>query len=187
LIVLAHSGCPAAPLPRDVQAEGEAACNRWRRDAIARIRALKPQTILVSSYSKYLPEDTDRLPAWDATLDQLRAVTAHLGYLVDTPTMGTDVPVCISGHLDDWAACAQPRAKAVWPDPVVGAHRLGREPDVSILDLNGYLCPAKRCPAVSNGMLMYRDDTHITASLARIMQPAMAAALDAAHLMTPRK
>ena len=187
LDLIAHSGCPLAPVPAGPGQPNKVHCDIWRTKAIARIQQLHPALILVSSYSKYLWKTTDRLPAWDLELNQLRQTGAKIAYIVDTPTPNVDVPVCVSAHLNDWRACSFKRSDAVWRDPVEAAVLAGEEPDVSIIDLTNYLCPRALCPAVRGGVVFYRDSTHITATLARVLQPAMAAALNRDGLMMPPK
>jgi peptidoglycan/LPS O-acetylase OafA/YrhL len=184
LTVLAHSGCPAAPLPDYYKGLGQPQCNVWRQAALSKILTMRPQLIIVSSYSHYT-DNIRRLGSWDSVLTQLRGSGADIAYLVDTPWPNKDIPVCVSGSLNKWSACSFRRSTAIGADPVVAEVNLGREPNTKVLDLNSYLCPSAECPAVSGGVVLYRDDTHITATAARVLQPAMAAALDADGLMKP--
>jgi hypothetical protein len=51
-------------------------------------------------------------------------------------------------------------------------------PNVSIIDLTSSFCDVRRCDAVLDGIVVYRDDSHITAEYARRLAPALGKALD---------
>ena len=44
-----------------------------------------------------------------------------------------------------------------------------------MLDLNAYLCEDNKCRAVRNGTLLYRDDSHLTATAVKALLPAVQA------------
>jgi len=182
LDVITHAGCAAAPVPQ-LHTPDMATCNEWRVSALARIQQLHPQLVIMSSFSKYLDPKTSRKPEWEKTIATIKADGAKIAYLVDSPVPPTDIPVCVSGHLDNWSACSFSEADAVWPDPVRADVALGVIKDVSVIDFTPTLCRNGRCPAVRAGVLFYRDNSHLSATLAKIMQPAMAAALDKYDLM----
>ena len=46
---------------------------------------------------------------------------------------------------------------------------------IPVLDLNAYLCEDNKCRAVRNGTLLYRDDSHLTATAVKALLPAVQA------------
>jgi hypothetical protein len=70
---------------------------------------------------------------------------------------------CISGALADWSRCALPRS-VVRHDAFAAAIHGGQLPGVDgSVQVNSYLCPpGATCPAVRNGVLLYRDTSHVT-------------------------
>jgi peptidoglycan/LPS O-acetylase OafA/YrhL len=190
LVVITKAGCPVADItPRkDGSNFSVPQCGQWRQASIDRIRnVLHPAMIVVSGLWNYIPDVGEMLTAWNHSLDQLRSAGAPIVYIADTPMPNSDIPVCISGHLSNWSACAFPRAKALRTDPVAVEALRGHEQHLTVLDFTNYLCPTASCPAVRSGNLLYRDDSHITASLSKIMAPAVAAELDKSGLMKPVK
>ena len=47
--------------------------------------------------------------------------------------------------------------------------------DIPVLDVNAYLCEATKCRAARNGTLLYRDDSHLTATAVKALLPAIQA------------
>ena len=189
LVVITKAGCPAADIaPRaDGANMSQPDCRKWRAASLQRIKALHASLIVTSSFGQYIPDPGELLTSWNRTLDELRTVGVPIAYIRDTPFPGKDIPNCISAHLNDWLRCAFPRSSALRTDPVEEQSLVGHEQHLNVLDFTNYLCPHPTCRAAESGTLFYRDDTHLTASLARIMEPALAARLDQGRLMVPAR
>ncbi|MFJ1513032.1 SGNH hydrolase domain-containing protein [Cellulosimicrobium funkei] len=83
----------------------------------------------------------------------------------DPPTPGASPTACLSVHLDDAAACALPpdaRNTVVHEAERRAAARGGAR----FVTLDEYLCDDASCPAVIDDTLVYRDGTHLTATMA---------------------
>jgi peptidoglycan/LPS O-acetylase OafA/YrhL len=189
IVIITKSGCPVpalTPRANDTSEFSQPDCAQWRAASLGRIAALKPALIFVSALHNYVPDPGERLTAWNLSLDQLRQDGAPIVYLADTPLPGKDIPVCISGALDDWSQCAFPRQSALSPDQVVVQALTGRQQQLNVVDLTSYLCPTAICPAVRNGILLYRDDSHITATVSRVLAPAIEQILVTQKVLTPR-
>ncbi len=52
-------------------------------------------------------------------------------------------------------------------------------PHATLVDLSTAICPYDPCPAVYNGMIVYRDNFHLTATFSAYLAPQLAAALPA--------
>jgi peptidoglycan/LPS O-acetylase OafA/YrhL len=187
--VLNKSGCPLPDLRVDNPALGRrfTECDTWRANTLRRLAGEPaPRLVLVSSLNGYVQDDAYLLGGWRKTLGALRATQAPIVYLADTPFPGTDVPVCVSGALDDWSTCALPRSRAVRPDPFSAATRTGAIRDVTTIDMNHWLCPpGAPCPAVRDGVLMYRDDSHVTDTAMTLLGPNIDRQLTARHIVPP--
>ena len=186
LTVIAKSGCPVADIaPRaGTQARySRPDCKAWRELQIDRIRRMNPSLIVFSGLNYYIPQYAEMLDSWRSSLGRLTTLGASLVYIRDTPivTPGNDIPECVSASLGDWKACEFPNMER--QDPVIDLVQRGELPDVDVVDLNGYLCDAPRCPAVRNGTLLYRDASHLTGTVVRLLEPAMALALVRAGVM----
>jgi hypothetical protein len=101
--------------------------------------------------------------------------------LKDTPRPGFDVPACLSRHPKSPAKCAFPKAGHIDLDAPLTAGDQAASPRVSVLDVNGLLCPSSTCPVVTKqGVVLYRDHHHLTASFSASLGPSLAPRLAAA-------
>jgi hypothetical protein len=179
LTVITQSGCPVpaiAPRRGDTSRMSQGFCSTWREEQIDHIIGMRPAIIFMSTFNGYGPSTGQLLEDWGTSLTRLTASGAKLVYVRDTPRPGKDIPNCISSALSDWSKCAFPVTDRI--DPVILGELQGVLPPVTIVDLNGYLCDGQICPAVRNGILLYRDDQHLSNTAAKALAPALSAALD---------
>ncbi|WP_412734853.1 acyltransferase family protein [Krasilnikovia sp. MM14-A1259] len=186
--VLVKQGCPLPRLTVRSPQLGRAytECDTWRRHALARIATgPRPRLIVVASLNRYAADTRALARGWDSTLRPLVATGAPIVYLRDTPTFGRDVPTCMSGALNDWQRCAVARDAALPRDPLAEDLARGRRPGVSDVDLTPALCPpGPRCPAVREGILLYRDGSHLTDTAAAVLAPRLEHELESQGLLT---
>ncbi|GAS97836.1 putative acyltransferase [Mycolicibacterium canariasense] len=170
------AACPAAALqPRDGRTDPftKPDCLGWREDSLNAIAALQPKFIVIGSLSTYVPDYQEFKLAWDQTLDRLRATGAKLIYIRDTPYPQRNIPECVSGALDDWSKCDFDLNNVRRTEPIVTDQLRGENLDIPVLDVNPFLCQGTKCLAVRNGTLMYRDDSHLTATAINALIPAV--------------
>ncbi len=155
-------------------------CLDWRRDALEQIVALKPKIIFVSSLSTYVPKRETAEQAWDDTLTTLRSTGAQLVYIADTPYPGFQIADCMSGAMDDWNKCDfafddYPRFEPILEMPP------GKGKDrIITVSVNDLLCDGNTCFPARNKILFYRDESHLTATAAEVLEPALVKQLDSA-------
>ena len=78
-----------------------------------------------------------------------------------------DVPECLAQHPDDLDRCGFNADDArYWLTVDASAAEIAGVP---LIDVTPSMCPDGRCPAVLNGIIVFRDDHHITATFARSM------------------
>ncbi|MFE7595398.1 acyltransferase family protein, partial [Kitasatospora sp. NPDC057512] len=176
LEVLVKPGCPLATLTvrNNVLGRTFEECDRWRENTLTRLASgPKPRLVLMAGLNRYgSPEE--RTEGWTRTLDRLTALGAPLAYLGDTPMPGKDIPTCLAASDGRSDACFFPRDTAFEPDPVLDGGLAARY-GVRTLDLGPLLCPGTgpSCPAVLEGVVLYRDTGHITDTLARVLAPRL--------------
>jgi len=179
--VLTKSGCP---VPRLTVANGQLGrvyreCDTWRESTILRIASEpRPAAIFVSSERLGYTDDERQLAdGWRASLVRLATVGAPIIYLRDTPYPGEDVPACTSGAPRTADACSFSRAAAIPADPIADAIADKTIPSTVVVDLDGLLCPGVRCPTSLDSILLYRDNSHLTATAAALLGPRLDGAL----------
>jgi len=87
----------------------------------------------------------------------------------DTPWPGRDMATCVSGHVAKPSACDLATSALDSAAYDVGtvkgfAHAHG-------VDLSAIICDPDRCPATRGKYVVYRDDSHLTATFARALAP----------------
>ncbi|MEU9047122.1 MULTISPECIES: acyltransferase family protein [unclassified Kitasatospora] len=176
LEVLVKPGCPLATLTvrNNVLGRTFDECDRWREHTLTRLTSgPKPRLVLMAGLNRYGNQE-ERTEGWTRTLDRLTALGAPLAYLGDTPMPGKDIPTCLAASDGRSDACSFPRDTAFEPDPLLDGGLAARY-GVRALDLGPLLCPGTgtSCPAVLEGVVLYRDAGHITDTLARVLAPRL--------------
>jgi peptidoglycan/LPS O-acetylase OafA/YrhL len=187
LISLTRSSCSPAAVPvinsklKRVYHE----CDGWRDSSLARIRAVRPALVVVSSSTGYRgalaghPADPDGLwaLAWARLFAALKPAAGAVALLGDTPFLSRDPADCLAAAGAVVAACAEPAA-TVLRDPAwrslerAAADRAGAR----FVDPVPWLC-GPRCPTVVGNLLVYRDTNHLTSEYAEMLAPLLDARL----------
>ena len=173
--VLNKVGCPLASITIENAALNQSywQCNQWRTNMFGRLLSEpRPRVIFIASLNYYTSDNTYLADGWKKTLRALKAIGAPIVYLHDTPYPNFDIPTCVSGALNDWSKCSFKRDIAFHPDPLMSgtaaSHGLAAR-----VNVNRYLCPPAKaeCPAVLGGILLYRDNSHVTNTAMSMLLP----------------
>jgi len=178
LHVLTMSTCSPADIPiwnsnyHRVSTE----CTAWRKRAIARIRADHPAVILVAGTRGFttpgpsgaLLAGTARTQAWQAgmkrTLGRLVPLASRVIVLGDTPIAIQDPPTCLTAHPGSVLACATPLARSIDAAWAATEHHAADIGNAGFVDPDLWVCPSSPCPVVIDGVLVFRDPGHLTAT-----------------------
>ncbi|MGL5827148.1 MAG: SGNH hydrolase domain-containing protein [Nocardioides sp.] len=152
-------------------------CMQWREWTFQRIKRLAPDLVVVSQ-SDAVPGDIGNLE-WaegtSRTMAYLRSADIPVVYLLDTPSPAGDVPECLATRLDDVGACNTPVPKT---NPFDGRKDVVAESltkiGVSTIDPESWLCTSQECPVIVGNLLVYRDDSHLSATFSRWLAPMTA-------------
>lgn len=186
LETMAKSGCPMLDLSirnRDLR-RPYTECDQWRRDITDRLRSERPALVVVGMYRLYGPEwglqpyDRAWMDSITTLVRELREIGARVLVLGPTPDMHTVVPICLSGNLDDVAACSAPRSKAVDAAGVAAeeaATIAGGGQYGNVIDL---FCTPDRCPPIVGNTLVYFDQEHLTFEYSAALAPAIGTLID---------
>jgi hypothetical protein len=170
LVSLTKSACPSVDVPRaDQGAYKNIHCEKWRDYAIDRIRQLRPEAVIMSSFQYFNPpkgypsENKWWRDGQVRLLNSLRGLSDHLIYISDTPRPLRDIPNCLASR--DLKSCNTTQETPV--KIIEGFQKI---------DPNPWLC-AQQCLAIQDGYVVYRDASHISVVAALALTPKLEAAL----------
>lgn len=154
LYTFTKSSCPALDIPlRDNGGFKAAECANYRKEALAAIDRIQPALVVLGNFEHY------KVPAAEYVAADNFAFK-HL-LIRDTPWPNRDIPICLS---------KSETCDTRIPEKISYNSK-------NIFDPVPLLCE-RACPAIVNGILAYRDQTHITVDMARYLAPALGAKLD---------
>jgi hypothetical protein len=187
LVPLTKSACPAPvfePLDPNL-GRPYVECTRWRERAIERIRALYPDLIVVSTSrrnSAFTDGGSAAMGEWDRgvreLLSRLSDRASRIVIVEDTPRPDFRVPLCLAraqrrGRSPE-SACAfevgeasQRTIERMWPIGDLGYS------NVRLFDPTSIVCPQRTCSTERQGMVLYSDSHHLTATFSRSLAPLL--------------
>ena len=194
IVMVTKQGCPAANVTvysaqnPDVNNVVYAACDQWRPNALAYVNSLHPALVVFPMLSRRTVVGRPRpagLKAWHdglgATIDTVRFAGAKALVLGDVPKMtGEKIPECLTSHTSNIGACGVPRSKGVKQDRLMTLAATASEHAASFVDVSNWFCTDAVCPPVVNGIVVYRDEHHLTDTFSRYRAPQIADAIRAA-------
>ena len=166
-------------------------CDEWREAILKRLTGdERPKVVFLSNLFDYSGSIADRsnghvLHERDAASEWARGFKTVLQRLTqagievvvirDTPQASRDYAECfaVSAAVE---ACSRLRSQAVTgglPEVEIVRHF----PTVKILDLTDSICEPAVCPVEKDGILIYRDNNHLTATYAATLAPQFASML----------
>lgn len=189
LVVLTRSACPMVEAPVARTRPEAATCADWRRAALAQLERLRPDVVIVGSSSSYRWEEGDFERGTRDFLAALAQRAPRIVLLEPTPVMQRDGVACVA--RSQWRPAWMPGAPCDEPLPQQPEQRTAREralvavPQAALLDATDLVCPGRRCSAERDGVIVYRDRQHLTASFVQSLAPALRERLLAAGGLPP--
>jgi hypothetical protein len=110
--------------------------------------------------------------ALERTIDRMPK-RSRVMVLADTPRPDVDVPACLRRNSQRISGCVTPQHRATSTPWVQEERRVSRANGASYVGLNRLICPYDPCPVVNGNILMWRDDSHITATFSRALSPSV--------------
>ena len=183
LIPVNKAGCLLEVARPDTKLSERSAreCETWRRNALAYADSLNPEFIILSNSVDSSISDSENANRTIDYFKQLSVITYNLIYIVDTPRHSNGGPACLAraawqGNSTDSCTSPLDSESRNASDAVVNALR--DHTKVSILDLTDQFCPNRMCNTITDGVVMYRDEHHITSTFARKLAPVLGQRLD---------
>ena len=170
LVSLTKSACPAVETVRLSQGAFKMSkCAQWRKNSINRIQEIKPDVLIMSSFQYFTapPRFTSRDQWWNdgqkKLLANVKGSSPQLIYLTDTPHPLRDIPACLSNY--SISKC----------NTTMKSDNLSIS-GFNVINPNPWLC-SRVCPAVKDGVVAYRDASHISVDIAIALIPRLAQAI----------
>jgi peptidoglycan/LPS O-acetylase OafA/YrhL len=198
LVYFSRSACPSIDVPiyNAALKRVETECSDWRHRVFVRIRVLHPSLVVLSNTFAYVKRPGSRDVAarlsfgdWrEGTRRTVLALTAEglpVILLRDSPRPEIDVPRCLAraAHLG-WLThrdCTLQREhvlNAAVHDAEVQATQ--GMPLTAMMDLTTAFCDATTCPTSRNGIVIYRDKSHLTTRYVQSLVPLFSREFDRA-------
>jgi peptidoglycan/LPS O-acetylase OafA/YrhL len=158
-------------------------CNEWQALVVSRLKSLRPSLVIVGfigDLETSTAADPDPIHQGQAVARLLAEIPGPKAIIVDTPGSRYDVPVCISRHVADVRPCETGRSVAFGASPGVVESVAAHISGATLIDLGTRVCPWDPCPVVLDGMIVYRDSHHLTATFAASLRPELDAELQRA-------
>ncbi|MGC1548743.1 MAG: SGNH hydrolase domain-containing protein [Rhodanobacter sp.] len=182
LLVMTKSACPMVNQPFFYGRIGReyTECSTWRKHVLDQLAVIKPDVVLLSSAPTY---DFTQAQWVDGATDVLKAVSAsstHIYVLRGTPHLPFDGPDCLAEHngRPNWFGL-QRSCRALSDDEhtdqvYAWLQQAGsRFQNVKTLDMNDLICPQGECDAERQGLVVFRDSQHMTATFAASLGSAL--------------
>jgi hypothetical protein len=190
---MAHSSCPLQVALRDLPEPRASLCATWKREVFAWFsQHPEVHTVFVAGLSggssvvatrgrsRFATSVAGYADAWRALLPAVTRVIV----IRDTPKghiyTGACIERALARHRNAAHACEVPRSRALDPDPAIAAASSMPADRVQTVDLTRYFCGRLDCYPVIGGVLVLRDETHMTSAFSTTLGPHLEAAVDAA-------
>jgi hypothetical protein len=113
---------------------------------------------------------------------KLPASVERIIVIRDTPQVVGDTDDCITEAIaakrQAGLACRVRRSSALRPDPEVAAAKKLPEKNITVVDMTRFICDSRWCEPVIGGVLVYKDQNHLTEVFGKTLAPYVTRAID---------
>ncbi len=192
LITVLRVGCAASDTnPQHISAAARSLQAMAESCAIRAIVAMHPSAVVMASYNgATLRGDDSPAPLLSAeeirsgtrrTLEGLLQADAPIVVLRDTPLPPFDIPTCVARLVSrsESARSCDFEASVALNEAAHDAELRAADGlrNVYSLDMDDLICRGSYCPATQDGVPIYRDVNHMTATFTETLAPALRARL----------
>ncbi|GAB3403933.1 acyltransferase family protein [Flindersiella endophytica] len=164
-------------------------CTKWNRNVLATLLADPPDVVVTSQHKPDALDDPTDPAKGSSPAAMIRGLRDHwtrltragvtIAVVQDNPHPPTaSTYSCVDEHRADPDACTFDRAPAERVGAAFSLLTAAKAvPGVSVVDLNDAICEGSRCPAVRDGLLVYRQTSHLTKTFVDRLRPTLERAL----------
>lgn len=154
-------------------------CQGWNQQLLEYLAGVPAFDLIINSNSSL--ETMGRKDVADSFASMVKQLTAngHTKFfeIHDSPKPDPNFVPCIEMWMDQASVkCAVSRKQGLTPADVLPA-AIKDLPSVTVADFTDEFCSAQTCPPVIENIVVYRDNSHITSTWAKQLQPLIEAAL----------
>jgi hypothetical protein len=146
-------------------------CEQWNERTLQTLLE-HPPAVVVTTSTRGSGQEEHVPPGFLSRWAQLKQAGINVIAIRDTPWMKFWVPECLEMKGRDLVDCAQPTdAMLARPSPIDALRE--RPPNVHFVDMSDYFCDETHCHPVIGNVIVYRDDSHITATYSMTLAPML--------------
>jgi peptidoglycan/LPS O-acetylase OafA/YrhL len=170
IVSLTKSACPSAEVIKKTSSQYDAKdCQAFRDSSVARINTIKPLAVILTGMQPFTaPYSDESAKSWwlageKVLFNRIKGATQYPIYITDTPLPRVDIPDCLVAGRGDACDTARP----IDAEVATGLIAINPTP---------WLC-ADKCPAVVDGIIAYRDQSHLTVAMSKRLSSKLEIAL----------
>jgi len=170
IVSLTKSACPSAEVIKELSSQYDVKdCQAFRDSSVARINEIKPLAVILTGMQPFTaPYSDESARSWwlageTKVFNRIKSATQFPIYLTDTPLPQVDIPDCLVAGRGAACDTAKPIAAEVAPGLIP-------------INPTPWLCTDK-CPAVVDGIIAYRDKSHLTVEMSKHLSRELEIAL----------
>jgi hypothetical protein len=183
---ITRDSCAFSTAGRDLAEPYGSQCERWKRELPGWL-ADHPwiHTVFLAQLTRDVAEQpfAAAVASYEDAWETLPPSVERIVVIRDSPEARYDTLTCVgralAAHVPAGPACAIPRSAALPADPAAAAAEQLGSPRVRSVDLTKFFCGPRRCFPVVGGVLVYKDENHLTPLFARTLGPYLLRAVRA--------
>lgn len=185
LTILTKAACPILNESYFYKPSGDnyKVCDEWKKNVIKEIEAAKPDVVIMATSYKYPFSDKQWFGGTTKYLDSIVGNTNQVIIIESTPRLSKSQANCTANKL--WQKqsmglnlpfqCVSTMKNARLNSVnLILSQVADSYPKVDTVNFNDLICPKKKCNNFIDGILVFRDQTHVTDSFVRYKQKAIA-------------
>jgi peptidoglycan/LPS O-acetylase OafA/YrhL len=158
IVSLTKSACPSAEVIKELSSQYDVKdCQAFRDSSVARINKIKPLAVILTGMQPFTaPYSDESARSWwlageSTVFNRIKSATKFPIYLTDTPLPQIDIPDCLVAGRGAKCDTSRPVAAEVAPGLIP-------------INPTPWLC-TDTCPAIVDGLVAYRDKSHLTVEM----------------------
>ena len=178
LTLISKSACPIIDPAKYPAHLTHPSCKVWNGKLEKYLTDNPPFDLIINSSSSLVTYGRAEVgAAYASEIAKIAARGTKIVVIHDNPKPGPDFVTCIERNgLKSGEACKIPFEKAMRPaDPMPAA--VQDIAGVTIADFTNIFCNATTCPPVIGNIIVYRDNSHITTTWSKHLEPQLEAAI----------